>query len=85
MCDPILVTSENVNPLHYSQFNHANVTPSSGTFPLASYKEVAPLPPSGVVQWREHLPPTSVARNQRRNLIQVTCSADMPLANACET
>ena len=45
MCDPILVTSENVNPLHYSQFSHENVAPSSGTFPLASYKEVAPLPP----------------------------------------
>ena len=45
MCAPILVTSENVNPLHYSQFSHENVTPSSGTFPLASYKEVAPLPP----------------------------------------
>ena len=44
MCDPILVTSENVNPLHYSQFSHENVAPSSGTFPLASYKEVAPLP-----------------------------------------
>ena len=45
MCDPILVTSENVNPLHYSQFSHENVAPSSSTFPLASYKEVAPLPP----------------------------------------
>ena len=44
MSDPILVTSENVNPLHYSQFSHENVAPSSGTFPLASYKEVAPSP-----------------------------------------
>ena len=29
----------------YSQSNRENVTPSSGTFPLASYKEVSPTPP----------------------------------------
>ena len=31
--------------LHYSQSSHENATPSSGTFPLASYKEVQPPPP----------------------------------------
>ena len=31
--------------LHYSQSSHENATPSSGIFPLASYKEVQPLPP----------------------------------------
>ena len=30
---------------HYSQFNHENVTLSSGTPPLASYKEVPTHPP----------------------------------------
>ena len=29
---------------HYSQSSYENATPSSGTFPLASYKEVQPLP-----------------------------------------
>ena len=31
--------------LHYSQSNRENATPSSGTFPLASFKEVTPPPP----------------------------------------
>ena len=29
---------------HYSQSSYENATPSSGTFPLASYKEVQPPP-----------------------------------------
>ena len=44
-CDPILVTLLKMQ-LHYSQSSRQNATPSSGTFPLASYKEV-PSPPSG--------------------------------------
>ena len=40
-CDPILVTLLKMRP-HYSQSNRENETPSSGTFPLASYKEVPP-------------------------------------------
>ena len=43
MCDPILVTLLKMRP-HYSQSSRENVTPSSGTSPSASYKEV--LPPS---------------------------------------
>ena len=43
MCDPILVTLLKMRP-HYSQSSRENATPSSGTSPLASYKEV-PLPP----------------------------------------
>ena len=43
MCNRILVTLLKMQP-HYSQSSHENVTPSSGTSPLASYKEV--LPPS---------------------------------------
>ena len=41
MCDPILVTVFKMRP-HYSQSSRKNVTPSSGTSPLASYKEVPP-------------------------------------------
>ena len=41
MCDPILVTVLKRRP-HYSQSSRENATPSSGTFPLASYKEVPP-------------------------------------------
>ena len=43
MCDPILVTLQKMQP-HYSQSSHENATTSSGTSPVASYKEV-PLPP----------------------------------------
>ena len=43
MCDPILVTLLKRRP-HYSQPSPQNATPSSGTFPLASYKEVPPPP-----------------------------------------
>ena len=44
MCDPILVTLLKMRP-HYSQSSRENATPSSGTSPLASYKEVPPPPP----------------------------------------
>ena len=39
MCDPILVTLLKMRP-HYSQSSRENATPSSGTSPLTSYKEV---------------------------------------------
>ena len=45
MCDPILVTLSKMRP-HYRQFSRENATPSSGTSPLASYREV-PSPPPG--------------------------------------
>ena len=45
MCEPILVTLLKMGP-HYSQSSRENATPSSGTSPLASYKEV--LPPRDV-------------------------------------
>ena len=41
MCDPILVTLLKMRP-HYSQSSRENATPSSGTSPLASYKEINP-------------------------------------------
>ena len=41
MCDPILVTLLRMRP-HDSQSSHENATPSSGTSPLASDKEVHP-------------------------------------------
>ena len=44
MCDPILVTPLKMRP-HYSQPSRENATPSSGTSPLASYKEGLPPPP----------------------------------------
>ena len=43
MCDPILLTLLKIRP-HYSHSRRENATQSSGTSPLASYKEV-PLPP----------------------------------------
>ena len=43
MCDPILVTLLKMRP-HYSQSSGENATPSSDTSPVASYKEVPPLP-----------------------------------------
>ena len=49
MCNPILVTLLKMQPRD-SQSCHENVTPSSGTCPLTSYKEVPPPPPLGVVQ-----------------------------------
>ena len=42
ICDPILVTLSKIQP-RYSQSGRKNATLSSGTSPLASYKEV-PLP-----------------------------------------
>ena len=44
MCDPILVTLLKLQP-RYSQSSLKNSAPSSGTSPLASYKEVPPPPP----------------------------------------
>ena len=41
MCDPILVTLLKMQP-HYSQSSRENVTPSSNTSPIASYKEILP-------------------------------------------
>ena len=44
MCDPILVTllkALKMRP-HCNQSSRENATPSSGTFPLSSYKEVTP-------------------------------------------
>ena len=46
MCDPILVTLLKMRP-HYSQSSRENVTPSSGSSPLVSYKEVPPIPRKG--------------------------------------
>ena len=43
MCDPILVTLLKMRS-HDSQSSRENATPSSGTSPLASYKEVPPPP-----------------------------------------
>ena len=43
----ILVTLLKMRP-HYSQFSRENATPSSGTSPLDSYKEVPPRGGGGV-------------------------------------
>ena len=48
MCDPLLATILKVQP-HYSQTSRDISTPSSGTSPLAPYKEVSP-PPSGAAE-----------------------------------
>ena len=44
MCDPTLITLLKMQP-HYRQSSRENTSPSSGTSPLASYKEVPPSPP----------------------------------------
>ena len=44
MCDPILVSLLKMLP-HYNQYSRENATPSSGSSPLASYKEVPPPHP----------------------------------------
>ena len=43
MCDPVLVTLLKIR-LHYSQSSRENVTPSSGTSPLVSFKKCPPPP-----------------------------------------
>ena len=43
ICELILVTLLKMQP-HYSQSSRENVTPSSGTSPLASYKKYPPPP-----------------------------------------
>ena len=67
VCDPILVTLLKMPP-HESQTSRENATPSSGTCPLASYKEVPPYPPPRVwwswrlesgIQLKESLNPTN--------------------------
>ena len=45
MCNLILETLLKMRP-HYSQSNRENATPSSGTSPLASFKEAPPHPPA---------------------------------------
>ena len=44
MYHPILLTLLKMRP-HDSQSSRENATPSSGTSPVASYKEVPPPPP----------------------------------------
>ena len=55
MCDPIPATLLKMRP-HYSQSISENATPSSGTSPLASYKEVPP-PPRAVKLLRSYKRP----------------------------
>ena len=52
--NPILVTLLKMQP-HYSQSSCENVTPSSGTSPLASYRlyEEVPAPPPWATQLRD--------------------------------
>ena len=68
MCDPILVTLLKLLP-HHSKSSCESATPSSGTSPLAPYKEVPPLPrDTGVmpVSYRPVLSP--VPSNSSRSL-----------------
>ena len=71
MCDPILVTLLKLLP-HYSQSSPENLTPSSGTFPLASYEEVPPPTPGGTgvipVSYRSVL--SAVLSNSPRSLCE---------------
>ena len=48
MCHPIQVTLLKMRP-HSSQSGRENATPSSGTSPVASHKEVPPSPPGSEI------------------------------------
>ena len=48
MCNTILVTPLKMQP-HYSQSSRENATPSSGTSPLASYKEACISTKHGII------------------------------------
>ena len=65
MCDPILVTLLKMRP-HDSQSSRENVTPSSGTSPLASYNEVPPSPPGNT-----HLVVHSSAANMKGKMLVI--------------
>ena len=54
MCDPILYTPLKMQP-HYSQSSRENATQSSGTSPLASYKEVPPPRAGGACSYTRDL------------------------------
>ena len=56
MCDPILVTLLKMQP-HYCKSSRENATPSSGTSPVASYKEVPPPPPRDPDLHKDPAPP----------------------------
>ena len=61
MCDPeILVTLLKMQP-HYSQSSREIATPTSGTPPVISYKEVPPAPYSGLY--------TERLRSERHNIV----------------
>ena len=49
MYDRILVTPLKMHP-RYSQSSREHATPSRGTSPLASYKEVTPSPRGGLLE-----------------------------------
>ena len=52
---------------HYSQSSRENATPSSGTSPLASYKEVPhPPPPPGFIHVVINSPPLPTAPSPHR-------------------
>ena len=57
MCDPTLVTLLRMRTRH-SQSSRENGTSSSGTSPLASYKEVSPPSYPGATLWNSNLPKT---------------------------
>ena len=59
MCDPIPVTLLKMQT-HYSQSSRENATPSRGTSPLASYKEVPPPTPHPAEGYRP-LPDVSLS------------------------
>ena len=62
MCHPILVTLLKMRP-HYSQSSRENATPSSGTSPVASYKEVPPGINNSLVA-RKQIPPLLLFQNK---------------------
>ena len=66
MCDPTLTTLLRMRP-HYSQSSRENATPSSGTSPLASYKEVAP--PPGLIHVVINSPPLPTAPSPHHKII----------------
>ena len=76
MCDPILVTLLKMGP-HDSQSSRENVTPFSGTSPLASYNKVPSLPPGQAVY--EKLKQKTV--NHRVSIAQLRVVSPFRLGN----
>ena len=89
MHDPILVTLLKMRP-HYSQSSRENTTPSSGTSPSTSFKEVSPYaPPPGTNNAQTLLPGMNSVKphclNSRDELLESISLVFFPFQFLCCT